>query len=63
MAVDNYVRAIIDANVPQLGGAAGAYFTFRDKPYALQLAIEQVTSAIGRRSVVALALELLDDSI
>jgi len=46
-------NSLFQANAPELAGAIGVWYTFKDKPYALALAAAQVTdpalysSAIG----------------
>jgi hypothetical protein len=58
-----YVRAIVEANTPQLAGAVAAYYTYRDKAYAKQLAVEQVTATLLKRSLGGVAWAVFEDFI
>lgn len=61
MAKNDFIRGLIEANLPQLGAAVGAFYTFNDLPYAALLAIEQVKHSIILRSAIGVGFEMLGD--
>jgi hypothetical protein len=59
----DWIKEAVDANIPQLGGCIAAYWTFRDKPYAVSLAREQLTHSLGERVLVAIGWSWLEESV
>jgi len=53
------VAGIISANAPELGGALGAWYTFKDKPYAQDVAFYQLTNTALVSSAVGVIMPLL----
>lgn len=51
-------KGAIQANLPDIAGSIGAYMTFKDKPYGLQVAIDQAKSQVWVNSLVGSALSL-----
>lgn len=56
---NDFIRGLIEANLPQLAAAVGAYYTFNDLPYAGLLAFEQVKHSVILRSVIGVGFEML----
>jgi hypothetical protein len=50
---------VLHGNLPEMAGAIGAYMTFRDKPYAFAIAMDQVKQQALYNSLTGAGVALL----
>lgn len=49
--VQNVLEGVLHGNLPEIAGAAGAYVTFKDKPYAFAVTMDQIKSTALTSSI------------
>jgi len=59
--VKSAIMGIVQGNLPEILGASGAYITFKDKPYALAVAIDQVKGTALTSSIVGAVVALVQE--
>jgi len=55
------LMGVLQANLPEVAGLIGTYYTFKDKAYALDLAVSQMTEPAIWNSVAGAIVPILSD--
>lgn len=53
------LKGAVNANLPEIAGCVGAYYTFKDMPYAMDLALYQITESALSHTIVGLVVPIV----
>jgi hypothetical protein len=61
--ISRSVRGVINANLPESGGAVAAYITYKDMPYAGSLALYQVAENAALNSAIGVLVPMVQHQL